>query len=799
MKAGEKTILRFMDGQDKKFIIPVYQRAYSWKKENCLQLLKDLTDVYKRGYKTHFFGSIVYVSQNDGDCEEYSIIDGQQRITTVSLLLLAIMNYVRSNSQLTVQGINPDKIMDAYLVDKYADNEKKLKLVKSDDASYDALMKGNKVVDNTNVVVNYNYLYDEVGKLSSEELSGLYKAVTKLDIVSISLQPQNGDDPQLIFESLNSTGLDLEASDKVRNYVLMRMKNKEQEKFFYKYWKPLEEIVTQKEMNKFIRYYLEVKTRNSISEARIYAEFKLLHQNSKLSIDALLEDMMEYASYYQEINNPVDDKEKLYRKVLQRLNKLEIKTCIPLCMDLFKAKHDGDLPENEFLKALELIENYLVRREICDLQTNALNKLFIQLGAEIEKDIDGEDKEYFQAFCDELMRRSGKSRFPNNHEFEDKFSTYDLYNAKGSIRKYILERLENFDNREQVAVDKLLNDGVLTIEHVMPQTLTDEWKKSLGSAWELIHSKYKNTIGNLTLIAYNSDYSNLPFTTKRDMKDKGFKFSKLFLNSYIAQRSNWGKNEILERSNILFEKALKIWWMPKVETVITSNDEWVDWDDSFESTNKLVSQIKINNYVIKTANVSDAFKKVNEVLYDMDPTVYYENDFSWTSKREENLRAAYKIGTGMYIETNKSNEAKFACIKEVAELMKLGSSDIRFLMQSRKSNGEFDIDKEETYYNVPVGKLAYELFAKIISMNAISKEEIEGFKSKTFTQKKFSGMYYPVLANHRNDNQGNSNNIRYRKAPLTFEGRDVYISTQWFEINRKELISWYHAHLNTIK
>lgn len=194
MKASEKTILRFMDGQDKRFVIPVYQRPYSWKRENCAQLIKDLTDVYIRGYETHFFGSIVYVSQNDGECEEYTIIDGQQRITTVSLLLLAIMNRIRLNKDSDIQGINPIKIKNAYLVDEYADDGKKLKLklVQNDDAAYDAILEGNPLIENTSVTANYNYLYSEVQKLSKEDLSGLYKAITKLMIVSISLEPQNG-------------------------------------------------------------------------------------------------------------------------------------------------------------------------------------------------------------------------------------------------------------------------------------------------------------------------------------------------------------------------------------------------------------------------------------------------------------------------------------------------------------------------------------------------------------------------------------------------------------------------------
>lgn len=388
MKASEKTILRFMDGQDKRFVIPVYQRPYSWKRENCAQLIKDLTDVYIRGYETHFFGSIVYVSQNDGECEEYTIIDGQQRITTVSLLLLAIMNRIRLNKDSDIQGINPIKIKNAYLVDEYADDGKKLKLklVQNDDAAYDAILEGNPLIENTSVTANYNYLYSEVQKLSKEDLSGLYKAITKLMIVSISLEPQNGDDPQLIFESLNSTGLDLQSSDKVRNYVLMRMNSKAQERFYKKYWKPLEEGITAKELNKFIRFYLEVKNRVFVAEGRVYAEFKLFHQLSGLSIESLLQDMLEYADYYKIINNP-SDSSKLYTETLKRINKLEVKTCVPLCMDLFKANKEGFLNLDELSDALKIIENYIVRREICDLPTNVLNKVFIQVGADVEKDM----------------------------------------------------------------------------------------------------------------------------------------------------------------------------------------------------------------------------------------------------------------------------------------------------------------------------------------------------------------------------------------------------------------------------
>lgn len=268
MQAHENNFLRFIGGPDKNFIIPVYQRPYSWGKENCVQLMKDLRDVYTRNYKSHFFGSIVYVEQNNGACAEYTIIDGQQRITTISLLLLAIRNYMLANPELSIPTINPDKIKNSYLTDEYADSEKKLKLklVQGDDGAYDALLNLKSPIENTRITANYNYFYGEISKLDADILKKLYDAITKLDIVSISLQPQNGDDPQLIFESLNSTGQDLEPSDKIRNFVLMGLKAKQQERFYRTYWEPLENTVQRNEINKFIRYYLAVKTRKLVNE-----------------------------------------------------------------------------------------------------------------------------------------------------------------------------------------------------------------------------------------------------------------------------------------------------------------------------------------------------------------------------------------------------------------------------------------------------------------------------------------------------------------------------------------------------
>lgn len=685
MKANENNVLRLISGPDKKFIIPVYQRPYSWKKKNCEQLLKDLKDVYERGHKSHFLGSLVYVSENSGSCEEFIIIDGQQRITTVSLLLLAICNFLIEHPDIKIDSINTTKIKNAYLTDEYANNAKKLKLklIQGDDAAYDALIERNIPIENTCVTANYKYFYSEIKKMNLKELAGIYSAIGKLDIVSISLQPQNGDDPQLIFESLNSTGLDLETADKIRNYVLMNMNHKEQEKFYKNYWEPLEKTVGDCDINKFIRYYLAIKTRKLYDEKKLYFEFKYCREGRQCSIDVILKDMIEYAGYYRSIVNPKQEK-TAHSDILERINKLDMKTCIPLIMDLFKSETNGYITEEKLNKALEVIENFIVRREICSLPTNTFNKLFVQIGAEVDKEIKNNNMNYYDVFCYKLLSKTGKSRFPNNHDFREHFDSYDLYNAKSSMKKYILERLENFGNKELVAVEKLIDEKKLTIEHVMPQTLNDEWKQQLGKNWEIIKEKYLNTIGNLTLTAYNSNYSNLSFQKKKTMEEKGFLSSKLFLNDYIKKCNEWGERQIKKRADILYKKAEKIWWIPDVvEDNEIEKTEWINWDEDVDITSKKILQVEVMGTLMETKDMSDAYRKIHKSLFELEPTIYYKLDFAWFNQSKENMKRAYELSENAYIETNKSSQDKFKTIKKVAEIMQLDSNDVRLLMVNK--------------------------------------------------------------------------------------------------------------------
>ena len=794
MDANKGYMVRFLNGNDKKFVIPVYQRAYSWKKGDCELLLSDLESVYEKGSQTHFFGSIVYVANNLAGYTEYIIIDGQQRITTVSLLLLAIRNYL-TNSPREGVSINTKKITTAYLTDEYAEDEKKLKLklIEGDDYAYDQLISNSKPVEGSLITANYQLFYDAVASMTDEQLSGLYDAIMKLEIVHVSLEPSKGDDPQLVFESLNSTGQKLLEGDKIRNYVLMNMTSDMQEKFYKKYWEPLENTITKNDVDKFIRYFLSVKNHELASDKNIYFEFKSYAIRQGNDAEAILQDMLMYAEFYKIIKTAsgIDDS---YNAVLARINKLEINMTIPLMFDLFAANKEGRISVEELTECFQILESYLVRRIICGLSTNALNKLFVGLALEIDKYTSKDHIQYVEAFKYAILSKRGKSRFPNDHDFRDKFSTYELYNAKPYVKKYILERLENWNNREQVAVEEQIDNGTLTIEHIMPQTLTDEWKEVLGDSWELVHTKYIDTPGNLTLSAYNSDYSNLSFQKKKNMPEKGFIHSKLELNAYLKKLDKWDEEEIVKRAEALFERALQIWSIPSTDYSPVNKEDIIYWDDEdFDFTNKRIVKMVLFGDAIMTTDVTDAYKKINMAVYKFDPSEYMKVVVTTTDK--ESIRSPFEIAPGIYITTNLSSQVKIANIQKLFESFEFESKDLQFEVRDIPKALKFDINDEATFVVIKVGELAKQLFSKLLLEGKLPEQEITLLHEKGYSKKLFPKNYYPVLADDVNAYKGNGKTTRfYKESVVLADGRELFISSQWFEDDRDNLMEYYRKY-----
>ncbi len=369
-------------------------------------------------------------------------------------------------------------------------------------------------------------------------------------VVEISLE-RGKDNPQLIFESMNSTGKDLTQTDLIRNYILMGLEPEKQEDFYNQYWRAMEEDFKQNEalFNQFVRHYLTIKTGDIPNISKVYEAFKRYQQERGIETEALLQDLQKYCGYFCQIAFKKEDDKDL-NKALSFLVDLEMDVVYPLLLELYSDYKDGVLSKQDFIPIIYLTESYICRRAVCGLGTNSLNKVFPSFTKHIQKD------EYFKSLKAHFGYLTEKQRFPNNDEFKKLFITIDFYSFKK--KKYFLERLENFDTKEPVDTQKC------NIEHIMPQTLTPKWEGDLGENFEAIHEKYLHTIGNLTLTGYNSEYSNNSFQEKRDM-EKGFKQSPLKLNQSLKDLESFGEKEIEKRANDLADWALKIWTYPNLD------------------------------------------------------------------------------------------------------------------------------------------------------------------------------------------------------------------------------------------
>ncbi|WRB53894.1 DUF262 and DUF1524 domain-containing protein [Helicobacter pylori] len=548
MEADATTLLNFIkDNQKNQLVIPIYQRLYSWEKEQCKQLWDDIIKIGGNDKMDgHFIGSIVFV--HDGvysTCHnELLIIDGQQRLTTITLLLTALRDHWSDKRK---------EIEDHYLINSDKDGDKKFRLILSEsdkDTLLSLIDKDRRKPSEPSLKIVENFKLFEGWVSNTDELETIFKGLEKLMIVEIALE-KGKDDPQLIFESMNSKGIELTQTDLIRNYIVMETEIEKQKGFYNKYWRAMEEEFKQNKewFDRFVRHYLTIKTGNIPNIKKVYVALKDYRQKEGIGIEDLLKDLQKYCGYFCRI---VFKKEadKDLNKALGFLVDLEMDVIYPLLLELYSDYSDGVLSKADFIPIIALIESYICRRAVCGLGTNSLNKVFPSFTKRIQKD------EYFKSLKAHFGSLTEKQRFPNNDEFKKLFITIDFYRFKKN--KYFFERLENFDRKERVYTHEY------TTEHIMPQTLTEEWERDLGENFQEIHNKYLHTIGNLTLTGYNPEYSNKSFQEKRDM-EKGFKQSPLKLNQGLRDLESFGEEEIKKRANDLADLALKIWTYPKLD------------------------------------------------------------------------------------------------------------------------------------------------------------------------------------------------------------------------------------------
>ncbi len=558
MKADAIKLLDFIGkSQEKQFVIPIYQRVYSWEKEQCKQLWDDIVKTGGNDQiEGHFIGSIVFVQ--DGiyttNYNELLIIDGQQRLTTITLLFIALRDHLNDEDEL-LEKFSCQKIQNRYLINSDEKGDKKFKLILSepDKDTLLSLIDENKRKPSElslKIVENFK-LFEEWIRKNTDKLETIFKGLDKLMVVEISLE-RGKDNPQLIFESMNSTGKDLTQTDLIKNYILMGLDPEKQEIFYKKYWRAMEEDFKQNEtlFNRFARHYLTIKTGKIPIEKRVYEAFKDYQQKEGIEIEDLLKDLQKYCGYFCQIAFK-KEADKDLNKALSFLVDLEMDVIYPLLLELYSDYSDGVLSKADFIPIIYLTESYICRRAVCGLGTNGLNKIFASFTKKINKD------QYLESIkAHFLSLETTKGKFPKDSEFKNLFITIDFYNLKE--KKYFFERLENFDTKEPV------NTKECTIEHIMPQTLTEEWERDLGENFQAIHDKYLHTIGNLTLTGYNEKYSNNSFQEKRDM-EKGFKQSSLRLNQSLKDLESFGEEKIKKRANDLADWALKIWTYPKLD------------------------------------------------------------------------------------------------------------------------------------------------------------------------------------------------------------------------------------------
>lgn len=567
LQAGETTLNKLLN-TSRQFIVPIFQRNYSWQKSQYEQLWFDILRASKfKEKQNHFIGSIVYIDMGTpaGRPQQLLLIDGQQRLTTISILLCAIKDYVQK-FDLKTKFINLAKIKNQFLYnsDEIDEDRYKLLLNVQDKETYiklvdDILFTVNKPA--TNIIKCYEFFYAQIEEYVKQhgQIDDIYTGIFKLSLVSISLD-KDSDNPQMIFESMNSTGKDLSQTDLLRNYLLMDLTPEKQTRLYKTYWKPMEELfgedIYKNDVNKFdyfIRDFLTLKSDTGYicKINNVYENFKRYYLDNNCEKFAVLKDLFTYAKYYACIDllQEKDDELKLY---WQEFKKLDSHVVYPFLLKLYDDYSHQILIKEDFKKILQVVISYLWRRAICEIPTNSLSKTFATLYQAVDKE------DYVNSIIKAFVFKSSYKRFPSDYEVREKLQTKDIYHFR--LRKYLLEALENYYHKEPID----LNTANYTIEHIMPQNIEHNlsWQQMLGEDWQEVHSLYLHSLGNLTITGYNAEMSNKSFGEKVN-GESGFKHSHLKLNESIAQCDVWNKKAIQRRTNILTDIILKIWKYPE--------------------------------------------------------------------------------------------------------------------------------------------------------------------------------------------------------------------------------------------
>jgi len=565
MKATEAKLLDFLK-KSSQFVIPIYQRTYSWTEKECRQLWDDIVRSGKNeNISVHFIGSIVYVERGLSQVTHQTpllVIDGQQRLTTVSLLLSAIAEAVADSEPF--DGFSQRKIRNYYLLNPEESDERFYKLILSqtDKATLKAVVSGQTYPSNHSLKIAENHsLFRKWIKSNEIDLTTICKGLAKLVVVDIALN-RDQDNPQLIFESMNSTGKELNQADLIRNFILMGLEPQLQTHLYEQFWRPMEIDFGQEaygnHFDGFMRDYLTIRTGIIPNINAVYEAFKNYTRGTKLEsqsdnehIENIVSAIRDYSHYFCSIALGEEADPDL-KRVFHDLRELKVDVAYPFLLELYDDYIKENISKNELIQVVRLIESYVFRRAVCAIPTNSMNKTFATFKKSLNKD------RYLESILAHFLLLPSYRRFPSDEEFVRDIQTRDLYNFRN--RSFWLRRFENFGRKELVPVDEY------TVEHIMPQNenLSNIWKQNLGEDWERIHQTWLHTLGNLTLTGYNSEYSDRPFIEKRDMEG-GFKHSPLKVNENLGTIEIWDESAIILRAQRLAKRAVQVWDSPKLD------------------------------------------------------------------------------------------------------------------------------------------------------------------------------------------------------------------------------------------
>lgn len=669
MQAGPMKLLALLGENKSTFNIPVYQRNYEWNKEQVEQFFHDIEKIITKGYKNgHFLGTIVFVSNEKQQLlMERIIIDGQQRITTTVLLLKAIHDLLDENNDR--QRELKEEIYETYIINKYVEQKYKLKLkpVEEDMKAFTDLIESGDSNEDSKVYKNYKLFIDLI-KNSQYTPEDIYKALLYVQIVYISLDKNSkAENPQLIFESLNSTGLSLTEADLIRNFILMSLDYEKQTELYRKYWTRIEKLLPNARISEFVRDFLTMKTGYTPNKNKVYATFKKYYIENNLNSEAVLVDLLRYAQYYHWFIN-INSEIEAIDNLLWRLYHIKSTVVYPYLLELFDEYFEKKIISiDELLKTMSIINSYLFRRSICNIPTNALTRVFASMTKNVIE-ARNKGKTHVEAVTDFLMSRSRSAIFPRNVEFKKNFIELDIYNRRKQLALFTLYNIEDYQHKEVVEYSQL------SIEHIMPQKLTPKWNIDLGKDADEVHRLYKDTIGNLTITKYNSEISNKSFEDKKEY----YKESNIQLTRNIAEFEVWNKDSIISRANSLFAIANQIWELPVDNYVdvdqkkLVPGVEYSITEADLQVTGYKPTALIIDNERIPISTWKEMLLKTCSFLLDLDKKLFYSllnnNNFTKLLKKDtRKIRKEEKLMEDLYIETNLSAKDILNYVRLLAE------------------------------------------------------------------------------------------------------------------------------------